>query len=377
MNKNDSIFELHFPTKVCFGTGAISALTLPKGRVLVMRSTSVADMHLQELYETIAKAGAEHHVIAKGSGEPYSIDINGIFSRCPKNISAVVGIGGGSTLDFAKALALLYVSGGAIEDYEFCPAKITGALPLFLIPTTCGTGSEVTPYCVINNSVTHRKFTLNHPSLRPLQAAIDPELLAGLPVHIQLATALDAFTHCLEALLNRSGNRLINPISEAGLNIAWKRIDCILSAETSEEMFNDLTTLSLYGGISIAHNRTGLIHTLSVAFAEFCDVPHGLLNAHLVAHALRHNLSGYDGRLAMVVSSMSGKDISTDAEAFDIITDWLRTSARIGAFPLTADMEKNQDHIIQRILQDKGLPGVSHGTIDEASLNATIAKILT
>ncbi len=367
---------LTLPTKVFFGVGAISALILPKARVLIVRSASVADTHVQELYDVSAKAGAEYHMITKSPGEPHSADINETFSRCPKDIKAVVGIGGGSTLDFAKALALLYVSGGSIEEYEFGPATIRGALPLFLIPTTCGTGSEVTPYCVINNSKTGRKFTLSHQSLQSVQAAVDPGLLKELPAHAQLATALDAFTHCLEALLNTSGNRLIDPISEAGLQIAWKRIGHILSEKTPEEIRNDLATLSLYGGISIAHNRTGLIHTLSVAFAEYCDLPHGLLNAHLTAYALRHNLAGYDGRLAAVISRMTGKDIATDAKALEVMSDWLRKNIGSDAFA-PAPTAENQEKIVRRILQDKGLPGVSHGIIDEASLNATVAEILT
>ncbi len=377
MSTNNPIPEFHLPTKVYFGAGAISSLSLPKGMVLVVRSASMSGGPLQELYDIGTKASAEYHVITKSPGEPHSTDINETFARCPKDIEAVVGIGGGSTLDFAKALALLYVSGGSIEEYEFGPATITGALPLFLIPTTCGTGSEVTPYCVINNSATKRKYTLSHQSLRPVQAAIDPELLKGLPIRTQLATALDAFTHCLEALLHRSGNRLVDPISEAGLRIAWKRIGPTPAGGASQEVRNDLAILSLYGGISIAHNRTGLIHTLSVAFAEFCDLPHGLLNAYLTEYALQHNLAGYNGRLATVISSMTGRDIATDAEALAIVSDWLHKSIDTDTADHAFTIVGDQGRIVRRILQDKGLSGVSHGIIDEASLNATVARILS
>jgi alcohol dehydrogenase class IV len=367
--------EIYIPTKVHFGQAAALAISPPPGTVLLVCGTSIANSFREALADQLRQKAVFLHKIVKPLGEPWSEDINEAFAACPKDPVAVVGLGGGSVLDFAKALALLHVSGGGIEEYEFGQRAIKGALPLFLIPTTCGTGSEVTPYCVVNNSSTHRKYTLSHAALRPVEAAVDPELLRSLPISVRLATALDAVSHCLEALLNRAGNRLIDPLSEAGLQIAWARIGQIPTGKSSLDFLNDLARLSLYGGISIAHNRTGLIHTLSVAFAEFCDTPHGLLNTRLAPYALSLNLGGYNGRLASVVSGMTGKPLKDDDAALVVLSEWLQHAVGTGPVAPANEILKRAPKIVDRVLQDKGLAGVSHGVIEPASIARTVENI--
>jgi alcohol dehydrogenase class IV len=234
----------------------------------------------------------------------------------------------------------------------------------------------VTPYAVINNSVTGRKFTLGHPSLRPVQAAIDPTLLRALPGPARLATALDAFIHCLEARLTRADAWLIWPLAEAGLELGWRLLPLAAATDPDDSLLAELARLSLYGGISIAHSRTGLIHTLSVAFASFCDLPHGLLNARLLPHALAHNLPGYDGLLAQVVGRCGGTPMADDAAALQRLTDWLGGLIGCQLPPASgAAIRARQAALVARLLQDGGLPGVSHGTINEAALTALVARI--
>ena len=278
-------------------------------------------------------------------------------------------------LDFAKSLAILAGTGGLIADYEFGNRKIERVLPLYLAPTTCGSGSEVTPYSVINNSETGRKFTISHPALRAVQAAVDPEILQSLPEAVLLSTGLDAFTHCLEAVLTRVDSRLIRPVAEAGLTIGWQTLPQVAKTRLSLELLEDLAQLSLSGGISIAHSRTGLIHTMSVAFAEFCDLPHGLLNARLLPYALAHNLSGYGGLLKAVVQRFSGEPVASDKAAYQRLSDWL--IGLIGSTPPApgSEIHKRLDSIVRRMLQDSGLPGVSHGTIDAESLRSLVKGV--
>lgn len=368
------MLELHLPSRVYFGADAARALAPPPGPTLLVCGKSSDARFLESLSENLQQKGVVPHRVLKPAGEPWSDDIDRAFVSCPKDLASVIGVGGGSVLDFAKALALLHRSGGSIAEYEFGKRKVSGALPLFLVPTTCGTGSEVTPYCVVNNSTTRRKFTLTHASLRPIEAAIDPTLLRSLPPAVRLATALDAFSHCLEALLNKSGNRLLDPISESGLRIAWKCIGQPLR-DPSPECLTALATLSLYGGISIAHNRTGLIHTLSVAFAEFDDTPHGLLNARLAPYALAVNLGGYQGRLASVVGGMMGQRLKDDSAALAALSGWLDAAAGKTPVGPASNIVERASRIVDRVMQDKGLPAVSYGVINPASITRTVENI--
>jgi len=366
---------LHIPTQLDFGIGSIARFRLPAGPVLVLTGNSLDDETREYVVKSLATDKTDLILLRKPRGEPFSAQIDCVFSDLPRELVAVVGVGGGSVLDFAKAVAILAGSGGKIMDYEFGARKIGTVLPLYLAPTTCGSGSEVTPYCVINNSETGRKSTLNHPALRPVQAAVDPEFLRHLPGPVRLSTGLDAFTHCLEAVLTRAETRLIRPIAEAGLALGWQRIPQATHPEQSSEALVEMAQLSLYGGISIAHSRTGLIHTMSVAFAEFCDLPHGLLNARLLPYALAHNLSGYDGLLRALVQRFSGKTIDSDADALRTLTGWL--ASLIGAEPPAPGREirKRLNAIVRRMLQDNGLPGVSHGIIDHKSLTSLIESV--
>lgn len=367
--------EFHVPTRVSFGAGALMSLAPVAGPLLLVTSRSVLEETVNELVTRWSVNCADVVRIDKPAGEPTSIDVDKAFSGLPRGLATVVGIGGGSTLDFAKALALLAVCGGNITDFEFGERKVERALPLYLAPTTCGSGSEVTPYCVVTNSATGRKFTITHSALRPVQAAVDPELLLPLPVSIRLATALDAFIHCLEAVLTRADSQVIAPIAEAGLKIGWRRLAEAGSTKPSETLVVELAKMSLFGGICISHSRTGLIHTLTVAFAEFVDIPHGLLNAYLLPYALAHNLSGYHGLLAEVVVGFTGEPVTSDEVAYDWLISWLE--ALIGRQPpfSAATIRERQDRIVRRILQDQGLPAVSHGVIDVSSVNTLVGKI--
>jgi len=366
--------RLNISTDVIFGHGAGAEFKLPLGTVLFVHSASVDNAALATLEKGLSRHTGAVTRVQKPPGEPASRGIDEAFSKAG-TFSSVLAIGGGSTLDFAKALALLGGSGGGIVEYEFGVRKVQDVKPMYLAPTTCGSGSEVTPYAVVNNSVTGRKFTLNHPSLRATQAAIDPSFLERLPDDIILSTALDAFTHCLEALLTRADTQLIWPIAMQGLQIAWRRLQPDSRAAGGIDYLTELARLSLFGGISIAHSRTGLIHTLSVAFAQFCKIPHGLLNSRLLPFAIRHSLDCYGGLLQRVIGEASGKSLNSDQEAYNVLLSWLREIVDCDPPLATASIIKYNEALVKRLLQDTGLSLVCHGDVSEAGLNRLIEGI--
>jgi alcohol dehydrogenase class IV len=369
----------------------------PAGPVIFVASGSLPEATRTGLVEAWRGGSREVFTVLKPPGEPESVEVDrlaadlrrqlrrweadsrrqgasdsGSGRQPPTGFRAVIGLGGGSVMDLAKGLAILVGTEGSITDYEFGQKPMADPLPLYLAPTTCGSGSEVTPYAVFINSDSRRKFTLTHPGLRARVASVDPGLLESLPPGPRLATSLDAFTHCLEALLNRSGPGLAVPAAEAGLKIAWKEIHAEPRPGNSDD---DLAMLSLLGGAAIAHSRTGLIHTLSVAFSALTDLPHGILNTHLLPFALSHNLPGYRGRLAQVVSGMTGQSPSTDEAALESLAAWTRNL--VGAeLPFPArDVRNQEDRLVERLLQDSGLPAVSHGEIAPLSLRSLVRRI--
>ncbi len=399
--------EFGIPTAVIFGSGSLLEIDPPEGPILFVVSESVATEVVEELADRWHARGHEVITVVKPPGEPESADVDrvaagvsglmgrgdlgrgpqsvvglGDAARGPRSVvgrddarrapRSVVGLGGGSALDFAKGLAALNDAECSITDFEFGREQIGTPLPLYLAPSTCGSGSEVTPYAVFTNTHTRRKFTLAHPALRAVSANVDPDLLDSLPPGARLGTSLDAFTHCLEALLNRAGPGSATRIAEAGLQIAWRRIKKV---NLTREDLVDLSRLSVYGGVSISHRRTGLIHTLSVAFSSLTSVSHGILNTHLLPFAISHNLPGYSGLLSAVVSKMTGRAPSTDQRAMAELTAWTRSLVG-STLPFSGEsVRKNQDDLVARILQDSGLPGVSHAEISASTLRSLVLRI--
>jgi alcohol dehydrogenase class IV len=371
------VTTLNLPTLIQFGVGSAFELAVPEGQHLLLVSPSMPVAAFERLRTAWAERGFAPDLLVTPGGEPNSDAVDDLAANLPNDLVGLVALGGGSVIDFAKAMAALMRGGGKITDYEFGQRTITSAVPVIAIPTTCGSGSEVTPYAVINNSLSGRKFTLSHSSLRPVQAVIDPLLLAAMPVQVLRDSALDAFTHCLEALLTRADTRLIAPWAEAGLRIAYALIPHIGRQELNAADFDDLARLSLWGGASIAHSRTGLIHTLSVALARYSPHAHGLLNASLLSHALAHNLPGYDGLLARVVGGMMADTPAPldDVQALHRLTHWL--AGIIGDIRPADDalLRQHRSELVDRLLQDKGLTAVSHGDVQAAALDHLIGSI--
>lgn len=361
------IQELCIPTSIYFGKDSISKLSIPPGKVLFVKSPSLPsfiDLQFQSLFKNYSGSVL---TILKPPGEPSSDQIDSFYLSL-NSFDYVLSVGGGSTLDFAKALALLGGSGGSITDYEYGSREIDMVKPLYLVPTTCGTGSEVTPYTVINNFLSKRKFTLTSHKFLARQAAIDPEFLSGLSYSVILSTALDAFTHCLESILTKCHVDLIQPLAIEGIHLAFDTISNLSPTDTNCEYFPELSRLSLLGGISIAHSRTGLIHTLSVSFAQHIELPHGILNCLLLRFALSHSLHHYNGLLKEILNLSFSKDFSSDTDAFEFLVQWIDSVLDIKPDILVPVVQMHKASLLTRILQDKGLQTVCHGTINEHSI---------
>ena len=369
------IFDLvreYSTTECLFGEGSQLKFNLRGKNILLIASSSVEESSLSEFVDHYERGCNCFVTVIRTSGEPSSRQINETFKSFDCEFDVVVGWGGGSSIDFAKALSILVGSGGNIEDYEFGGKLIRDCLPVYAIPTTCGSGSEVTKYCVVNNTETKRKFTLGHPDVTPTQSAIAPNFLDRLPPYVMLDSGLDAFIHCLEAALNRSTGANVFELCTVGISLARKVLPRVSSSEVAVEDLPDLSNLSLIGGLAIDRSRTGLIHTLSVAFAEFVDIPHGRLNAILLPFATKFNLQGYDGRLVELINAGFEENLVSDEEAFRFLVDWLSS---LGGLDVPLD-GACVEHISHRILQDSGLAGVSYGRVTKMSIVNLVEEIV-
>lgn len=387
--RKEQAMRFSCPTEIFFGpdgpgdpdTPAVrdipEAWAPPEKRLLVLSSRSLPGEWEEGLQNVLKRAGCDVHPARRGGREPDTAAIDAFVAGLPGGADApeaVVAIGGGSTLDFAKGVAALVPNGGTMAQWEFGPPPVT-ALPLYLIPTTCGSGSEVTPYAVVNNAATGRKFTVNAPCLRPRRALVLPGLLETLPRFQVGATALDAFLHCLEAALGRPGNRLIDPLAACGLGLVWRCLPGALDGENPRVWAASLARASLYGGLCISHSRTGLIHTLSVALAPYAELPHGLLNAWLAPRVLAFNAGHYQGRLASLATAALGQPFATDQDAVQAITTWITRLLPPDADAKALARPFDPAAVTARVLQDGGLPAVNNRPLPPEAVANLVLEI--
>lgn len=190
-----------------------------------------------------------------------------------KNSDFVIGIGGGSALDAAKAVSFMLAHPGEKEDllYTHCDDS---ALPLVLIPTTCGTGAEVTGVSVLTVSQLHTKKSISHKIFADL-ALIDGKYLKDIPIHILRNTALDALTHLTESYINSNTDVFSRMFADAGLDLWRKNMDCLVTGKPDDVQMSEMMNASALGGMAIAQNGTGIPHGLSYSLTYKLNIPHG------------------------------------------------------------------------------------------------------
>jgi alcohol dehydrogenase class IV len=207
------------------------------------------------------------------------------------DVDAVVGLGGGSSLDVAKLSALLAKSDEQLEDIYGVGMVKGERLPLVLIPTTAGTGSEVTPISIITVGETEKKGVVS-PVILPDLAVLDASLTIGLPAHVTAATGIDAMVHAIEAYTSASINN--NPISrglaQQALLLLGANIVAAVKDGTDPQVRSDMLLGSLLAGQAFANSPVAAVHALAYPIGGIFHVPHGLSNALVLPHVMRFNM---------------------------------------------------------------------------------------
>ncbi len=309
-----------FPNRILFGTGAGASLADELGRLGVVRPMIVTDAGLLAtgiVDRLIAPLGPDPIVHADVRANPTEADVeSGLALYREAGCDGLVGLGGGSSIDAAKAIRLLATHPGRLADYDLT----TGGLerigpdlpPMVAVPTTAGTGSEAGRGALIQLPETGRKTIVLSPYLLPSTAICDPELTLGLPASLTAATGMDALTHCIESFLSTTFHPICDGIAVEGLRSIFKGLETAVYDGANLEARTAMMMGALLGGISF-HKGLGVIHSLSHALGAEGRVHHGTLNAILLPHALRFNQAAAASRIAELARRM-GLGRTGDAE---------------------------------------------------------------
>ena len=223
----------------------------------------------------------------------------------------IVGVGGGSALDTAKAVRLV-VAGpteGRVAEYALRLGDKARPhprdLPTFIaIPTTAGTGAEVTPWAVITNAADKFKFGVGGPRSVPSMALIDPELMLTLPAFLTAATGMDALTHCIEAYVSTNHNPALDPMIVHAVELIARSLPIAVAQGSNRAAREDMALAAMIGGVAISSKWLGACHSLAHQLSSFADVQHGLANAIMLPHQMAYSLPGALERYARIAEAL-------------------------------------------------------------------------
>ncbi|MGL5067362.1 MAG: iron-containing alcohol dehydrogenase [Sarcina sp.] len=219
-------------------------------------------------------------------------DASESYKKC--GATSLVALGGGSPLDVAKAVGVLANYGGKITDYEGLH-KVPGPI-VPMIPTTAGTGSEVTASSVITDEERNYKFSIISYEILPKYAILDPQLIMTAPASIAASCGVDALIHAIEAYLSRNASPFTDAMAEKAMELIGKKIRKFVANREDEEAASAMMAGSNFAGIAFAWARLGNVHAMSHPVSAYFNVPHGVANAVLLPTVIEYNSLADTGR---------------------------------------------------------------------------------
>lgn len=285
---NISPFEFTTSEQIIFGAGQISRLGILASRygerlLLVTGKAGLRWPGIMEDFENHNLLSSQF-VVAK---EPtISLVEEGVEQARRQNTQVVIAVGGGSVIDTGKAIAALLTNGGQPLDYLEVIGKgeklDQPSAPFIAVPTTAGTGAEVTRNAVLASPENRVKVSLRSAYMLPTIALVDPELTYGLPPSITASSGLDALTQVLEPIVSNQADPLVDAICWDGLERGARALPRLQKEPDDKAARDDLALVSLYGGLALANSKLGAVHGIAGPFGGMFDAAHGAVCARLL-----------------------------------------------------------------------------------------------
>lgn len=276
----------YLPVKSYFGKGVISDMKQvfthygTKALLVTGKASAIASGAQADVLEALETLSIDY-VIFNGIEENPSVETvkQAATFGLEQGADFIIGIGGGSPLDACKAIAMIMRQPHLLKGNLF-GLKPMKALPIIAIPTTSGTGSEVTPYAILTDHVDQTKKNLGQ-SIYPKVALLDPKYTESLSEQVTIHTAVDAFTHLAEGFLNTNATLLSDALAKEGLRLFSKQIPKLLTQEFDSVFRKEMMEVSMLAGMVIAQTGTSLPHGMGYALTYHHGLPHGLANGVL------------------------------------------------------------------------------------------------
>ncbi|SCI89489.1 1%2C3-propanediol dehydrogenase [uncultured Flavonifractor sp.] len=324
-------FQFTIPQDVIFGKGSFDRLPEILEKLNCKIVLLVSDPGLQKVglvdraTKLIREAGIQCFEFLDIQANPTVHNVNEAvkaFNEC--GAESIIALGGGGPMDVAKATGLIATHGGTVIDYVGLEKVPGPVVPMVAIPTTAGTGSEVTASSVITDSETKFKMTVISRYLIPSYALLDPDLIMTLPAGIAAACGVDSFIHAMEAYLSKMGNPFTDAMAEKAMELIGGNIRQFVASRDNAEAACNMMVGSNLAGVAFASALLGNIHAMSHPISGFFGVAHGVANAILMPTIVEYNALADNGRYRKIYDYVTLGKKSDDSFTPDMLVGELR-----------------------------------------------------
>lgn len=337
-------FQFYTPTKIIYGTGILSQVAThakelgKKGLVITDKMMLKTDL-LQPIFTSLDAENLDYIVWSEIVPNPRDVDIEkGAAFAIANEIEYLIAVGGGSAIDTAKAIGAIMTNGGCCADLY--GNKLTKPIaPLIAVPTTCGTGSEVTHESIVNNTVTMEKDCIYGPYNSVSVALLDSVVLKNLPPHIMASTGMDALTHAVEAYVCKASNPFTDALAIAAIKMIGESLIDGVENKTDASL-EKMLVASCMAGAAFGNSDVASVHSIAEALGGYYDIPHGVANSMMLPEVSRLSVVGAPARYADVAKAL-GVDVAgmTEEEAAYAGVDFMQAMSDRLKIPTFGSLE--------------------------------------
>jgi alcohol dehydrogenase class IV len=372
---NRSEFLFFMPTEVKYGAGKVETMS---SDLQIEDDLSVKNSVMIFTDKAIAAAGLLDKVKRGLEGSPY--EIKAIFDEIPSDsdveligraaaiateaeANLFIALGGGSVMDTAKAVSIMATHGGDIKDYEGLFLVPGVCIPIVAIPTTCGTGSEVSAVMVVKDNVEHRKVSVVSPYVFPRMAILDPNIIATLPAKLIAYTGFDALTHAIESYVSMEQQPIAEALALRATEMIGDNLESAVNDPNNEDARAKLLIAATMAGMAFTNVGVGAVHAIAHSIGAVYGIHHGLSNAIILPYVMEYNLESSPERFASIARALGIFDKDSDDETLgrSAITHVKQMKQAVGIPEDFANLIENADddsveQLTEMAMNDVSLP---------------------
>lgn len=351
-------YQLFMPTKVISKIGIseeIGEILQAHGYKTILLVTDNGIINsgiLEKIYKSLDNFNIEYKTFSDVEPNPKSATITKILNIYENyKIDAILAIGGGSSIDTAKAVAIMLKNEGNILDYEGVEKVPNEGVPLIAIPTTAGTGSEVTASTIITDENTLFKVAIISSKIFPKLAILDAQLTLNCPRHITSSTGMDALTHAIESYLSKQKNPVSNAIALRAIKLIEENITRAYYYGSDINSRANMLEASMLAGYAFSQTRLGNVHAISQSFGGLFDIPHGVANATILPYIMEYNLPAAIDEYVEISKALNiyNSSLTAKENATNVVKKIFDMNKELEIPICTKELGVNLDHIDQII----------------------------